>query len=100
MRRIYTDGVTRSWGLRLGVLQGRRSKNVKIIITGAKGQLGREITRQFQDKHELLLYDRDALDITDFHAVESLVIGTKPDVLINAAAYTNVEKAEELSLFG
>ncbi|MHB1650902.1 MAG: dTDP-4-dehydrorhamnose reductase [Desulfitobacteriaceae bacterium] len=68
---------------------------MKTIITGAKGQLGREITRQFQDKHELLLYDRDALDITDFDAIKSMIFDTKPDVVINTAAYTNVEKAED-----
>lgn len=68
---------------------------MKILVIGANGQLGREIQRQFWDKYTLHLYDVDTLDITDINAVEQEVINVKPAVLINAAAYTNVEKAEE-----
>lgn len=68
---------------------------MKILVTGLHGQLGQEVTRQFQDKYELALFNRSSLDIRDFNAVESLIFDTEPDVVINAAAYTNVEKAEE-----
>lgn len=68
---------------------------MKILVTGAQGQLGKEITRQFEAKYELLLHDFDTLDIADFKAVRTLIFEAKPDVIINAAAYTNVEKAEE-----
>jgi dTDP-4-dehydrorhamnose reductase len=68
---------------------------MKVLVIGANGQLGREIKRQFDEKHTLYLYDRDALSITDFDAIDHVVEDVKPDVLINAAAYTNVEKAEE-----
>jgi len=68
---------------------------MKILIVGSNGQLGKELTRQFESKHELLLYDIPSIDITNYPAVESLISDKKPAVVINAAAYTNVEKAED-----
>ena len=68
---------------------------MKVIVVGSNGQLGKEITRQFQARHELLLYDIPSIDITNYESVASLITDTNPDVVINAAAYTNVEKAEE-----
>jgi dTDP-4-dehydrorhamnose reductase len=68
---------------------------MKIFVVGANGQLGREVKRQFQDKYELYLHGTDSLDITDSGAVNNAIAKVKPDVVINAAAYTNVEKAEE-----
>ena len=43
----------------------------------------------------MLLYDRPSLDITNYQSVESLLSDSNPAVVINAAAYTNVEKAED-----
>ncbi|MFZ3100600.1 MAG: dTDP-4-dehydrorhamnose reductase [Desulfitobacteriaceae bacterium] len=68
---------------------------MKVLIVGSNGQLGKEITKQFQSRYELLLYDIPSLDITNYQSVESLISDTNPAVVINAAAYTNVEKAEE-----
>ena len=68
---------------------------MKVMIVGSNGQLGKEITRQFQSRYELGLYDIPSLDITNYQAVENLISDTNPAVVINAAAYTNVEKAEE-----
>lgn len=68
---------------------------MKILITGANGQLGREIARQFQNRHQLHLYTRQELDITDYAAVLAAVSDVRPDAVINAAAYTNVERAED-----
>lgn len=68
---------------------------MKILVVGSNGQLGKEITRQFQSKYELLQYDIPSLDITNYQAVESVISYTNPAMVINAAAYTNVEKAEE-----
>ena len=68
---------------------------MKILLVGANGQLGREIKRQFQDKYELFLHGTDTLNITNSDAVDTAIAKVKPDVVINAAAYTNVEKAEE-----
>ena len=66
---------------------------MKILITGANGQLGLTLQEVFS-AHDLLLTDRDTLDITDNVAVDSFVNEKKPDVIINAAAYTNVDQAE------
>lgn len=68
---------------------------MKILVVGSNGQLGKEIAQQFEGKHELILKDVPAIDITDYTSVEALISTTKPAVVINAAAYTNVEKAEE-----
>lgn len=68
---------------------------MRILVTGANGQLGREITKHFANKYELISYDVDTLDIIDYNAVYSMFQAMQPDVVINAAAYTNVEKAEE-----
>jgi len=68
---------------------------MKILLVGANGQLGREIKRQFQDKYELFFHSTDTLNITNSDAVDTAIAKVKPDVVINAAAYTNVEKAED-----
>ncbi len=68
---------------------------MRVLLVGSNGQLGKEITRQFKSRYELLLVDIPSLDITNYQAIESLISDTKPDVVINTAAYTNVEKAEE-----
>jgi dTDP-4-dehydrorhamnose reductase len=68
---------------------------MKILVVGSNGQLGREIKRQFEGKYKLFLHDADSLDITDINAVADAIMNVKPEIVINAAAYTNVEKAEE-----
>lgn len=66
----------------------------KFLITGAKGQVGYCLTQQLQGKHEILAVDRDELDITDQSAVKNAVENFHPDVIINAAAHTAVDRAE------
>ncbi len=68
---------------------------MKILITGSKGQLGWELVRQ--SKHfdfDILGVDLSHLDITDRLQVESIFKNFQPSLVINAAAYTNVDKAE------
>ena len=67
----------------------------KILITGADGQLGFELQRTLPSGFECLATDRDTLDITDTAAVNVYIVENKPDVIINSAAYTAVDKAEE-----
>ena len=69
--------------------------NKKILITGASGQLGYELQRTAPSYYELIPCDLDTLDITQLNAIEQLVDKQKPDIIINAAAYTAVDKAEE-----
>lgn len=67
----------------------------KVLITGANGQLGYELPRTAPDGYECILTDVNELDITDSDAVSAYVAECKPDVIINSAAYTAVDKAEE-----
>ncbi|MEI6144262.1 MAG: dTDP-4-dehydrorhamnose reductase [Candidatus Berkelbacteria bacterium] len=66
---------------------------MKILITGANGQLGLTLQDVFAG-NELILTDRSELDITNAQAVENFVEAKKPEVIIDAAAYTAVDQAE------
>jgi len=67
-----------------------------ILVTGAKGQLGSEIKELSSYSDATFFFtDADALDITDKKAIESFIEINQIDVIINCAAYTAVDKAEE-----
>jgi dTDP-4-dehydrorhamnose reductase len=67
----------------------------KILLTGANGQVGRELARKGpREGFHVLSYDRKALDITDPRAVESAIQREACSLVINAAAYTAVDMAE------
>ena len=70
---------------------------MKILITGSKGQLGLELTKQLtgNKEYELILTDRDELNIVDVDNVNEVILSNKPDVVINCAAFTNVDGCEE-----
>jgi dTDP-4-dehydrorhamnose reductase len=63
---------------------------MRILIIGAKGQLGTALAQRLTD-HELALRDLPELDMTNRDAVSAEITATQPDLLINAAAYTNVD---------
>lgn len=67
---------------------------MKILVTGAGGGLGGEIPHVFNDD-ELALCDRAVLNVTDEDAVLDKVRSERPDVIIHAAAYTAVDRAED-----
>ncbi|MBU3155543.1 dTDP-4-dehydrorhamnose reductase [Clostridium estertheticum] len=69
---------------------------MKILITGANGQLGRELANQYKEKKgiDLILTRRSDLDISNINEVYSFVNENKPDVIINCAALTAVDKCE------
>lgn len=66
---------------------------MKILVTGSKGQLGYWLKRVFEG-HELLLTDREEMDIINEANIKEVVGSFSPDVIIHAAAYTNVDGAE------
>jgi dTDP-4-dehydrorhamnose reductase len=68
---------------------------MRVVVTGARGLLGAAITREFAAGHEVVALDRAGLDITDAGAVEALVATRRPDVIVNCAAYNNVDGAED-----
>ena len=67
---------------------------MKILITGANGMLAKAVKAEFKNE-ELICTDVEELDITNIEAVEKFVCDKKPDLVINCAAYTAVDKAEE-----
>lgn len=69
--------------------------NKKILLTGADGQLGSQLLSSCPDGFEILAMTHWQLDISDQASCRSAVTTFKPDWIINAAAYTNVEKAED-----
>lgn len=68
---------------------------MKILITGAKGMLAKAVIDQFKDNNELILTDVSELDITDENNTNEFITRIKPEYIINCAAYTAVDKAEE-----
>jgi dTDP-4-dehydrorhamnose reductase len=71
----------------------------KVIVFGGGGQLGVELCREFERRRwTVVRFDRGALDITDPHKVEEAVANTDPQVVVNAAAYNQVDIAEKEAL--
>lgn len=68
--------------------------NGKILILGAKGMLGQELSRVFGGQ-DVAAWDFEDLDITNETAVREKVTALRPEIIVNAAAYNNVDKAEE-----
>ena len=68
---------------------------MKVILLGARGQLGRCLQDRFPSEWEVLITDSDTLDISDADSVDKVVSIFKPHVIVNAAAYTAVDQAEE-----
>ena len=67
-----------------------------ILITGANGQLGHDFQRIFKDRNlDFIATDYKELDITDIDVVRAFVKDKNVDLIINCAAYNNVDKAEE-----
>jgi len=67
---------------------------VKVLITGAKGQLGRGLIATAPSTVDLHPVTRDDCDLADASAIAALIQQVAPDLVINAAAYTAVDKAE------
>src|SRR5262245_46936919 len=66
---------------------------MKILLTGAHGQLGRALQDALKH-HDIIALDRQRVDITQLHAVRESVEQQQPSLVINAAAYNNVDEAE------
>lgn len=73
-------------------------KQKKYLITGYKGQLGYDIVRELIERGEtkFLAIDKDDMDITDRDQVMKVVKEYNPDVIFHCAAWTAVDKAEEM----
>ena len=67
---------------------------MKILLTGSTGQLGNQISITKPEGVDLICLKRSSLDLTNFDSCFDIILKYKPDWVINAAAYTNVDKAE------
>jgi len=69
---------------------------MKILVLGCKGQLGRCLNDQLVNtENEVIYTSREQIDIADFEVTKNQILKTSPDLIINATAYTAVDKAEE-----
>ena len=67
-----------------------------VLVTGAAGQLGSTIVRRLSDRGEhVVAATRREVDLTDHRSVRDLVARTRPGVVVNCAAYNDVEAAED-----
>ena len=73
-------------------------KHKKFLITGFKGQLGYDIARELREhgEFEYLALDKDEMDITNREEVFKIVNDYQPDVIFHCAAWTAVDKAEDM----
>ena len=69
---------------------------MKILITGANGMLAKSVRARLKEGNELICTDVADLDITDEEAVMKFVEENKPEYIVNCAAFTAVDKAEEV----
>ena len=68
---------------------------MKVLVTGSAGQLGSDlVTILSQEGYEVYGFDRNQMDITNIENVRRIIEDVKPDVVVHAAAYTNVDLAE------
>jgi len=70
------------------------SGSPRILIVGSAGQLGRELEQSFADVGTIVAVDRESVDLADVDQTRDLVRRSSPDVILNTAAYTAVDRAE------
>jgi len=69
---------------------------MRLLVTGAAGMLGQDVLRAARHAgHDVVGLPRAELDITDARAVEAVLAGERPDAVVNCAAWTDVDGAEE-----
>jgi dTDP-4-dehydrorhamnose reductase len=67
---------------------------VRLVVTGAGGGLGRAFLAQIPEHHDVIALGHDGLDIGDYDAVRQTVEPLRPDVIVNLAAFTDVDGNE------
>ncbi len=67
---------------------------MKILLLGKNGQVGWELSRSLMPLGELVALDRSQCDLAQPQTIPSIIQSIRPDVIVNAAAYTAVDKAE------
>ncbi|MDO8299435.1 dTDP-4-dehydrorhamnose reductase [Lacisediminimonas sp.] len=67
---------------------------MKILITGATGQVGHELQRTLQAMGEVIAVDRSRMDLSNLQQVRHVIRTVRPGLIVNAAAYTAVDQAQ------
>jgi dTDP-4-dehydrorhamnose reductase len=67
---------------------------MKILLTGASGQVGYELRRSLQALGQVVALERERMDLADLDQVRAVVRALRPDLIVNPAAYTAVDQAE------
>ena len=68
---------------------------MKVLVTGARGQLAGAIIDAYRDTSQVLAYSHADLDVADFDAVMARVKAERPDVIFNCASFNQVDRAED-----
>lgn len=67
---------------------------IRLLVTGARGQVGAEVARAFAGRAEVVAHDRATLDLGKADQIAARVREAKPHVIVNCAAYTAVDRAQ------
>ena len=67
---------------------------MRILLIGSRGQVGQELQKTLPLQGEVMAVDRSSLDLTDGDRIRDVIRDVEPDIIVNAAAYTAVDKAE------
>ena len=67
---------------------------IRVLVTGARGQVGSAVARALEGRAEVLAHDRSTLDLARASDIARCGREARPDVIVNAAAYTAVDRAE------
>ena len=70
----------------------------KILITGGQGMFAYDFIRTQKDKYDIIAVDRDGCNITSFESIIQCISLHEPDILLNCAAYTAVDAAEDIGI--
>ena len=69
---------------------------MKILLTGSNGMLAYDLAQTLKNNDfEVLQYNKNELDITDYSTSNKVISSIKPDIIVNCAAYTNVDEAQK-----
>ena len=69
--------------------------NLKILLTGKNGQVGSELLHLLPQVGEVVAFDRHQLDLAKPDDIRQVIRGIRPNLIVNAAAYTAVDQAEK-----
>ena len=67
---------------------------MRVLVTGARGQVGAEVVRALEGRVEVVAHDRASLDLANPDAIRERIREASPQIIVNAGAYTAVDRAE------